>query len=79
MPVFCKNCKYRNEVHTMHGSIISNGTCGKTVTVTAPETFYSRQQKKQLSAGLKIQLNHDGNCQHYKPMFWFWRWWTNLV
>ena len=79
MPVFCKNCKYRNEVHTMHGSIIEHEECGKTVTVTAPETFYSRQQKKQLSVGLKIQLNHDGNCQHYKPMFWFWRWWTNLV
>jgi len=75
---YCKNCKYRNETHLMHGSIIEHEDCGKTVTVTAPETFYSRQQKKQLSVGLKMHVNHDGTCKHYKPMFWFWRWWSSL-
>ena len=58
MPVFCKNCKYREEVHLMHGSIIEHEECGKTVTVTAPETFYSRQQKKQLSVG-RISMRRD--------------------
>ena len=72
MPVFCKNCKYRNEFHTMHGTIFSDPNCAKTVTVTAPETFYSRQEQKQLSIGLKENLNADGNCKHYKRLFWFW-------
>jgi hypothetical protein len=75
---YCKNCKYRNEVHTMHGVIFESPDCGKEVTVTAPETFYKRQEQKQISIGFKEKLNADGNCQHYKPMFWFWRWWSNL-
>lgn len=67
---YCKNCKYRNEVHTMHGSIIEDEDCGKTVTVTAPETFYKRQEQKQLSVGKKENLNANGKCTHYKPRSW---------
>jgi len=78
MNYYCKNCKYRDEVHTRHGVIFEAANCGKTVTVTAPETFYRREFKKQISIGGKHNLNADGKCTHYKPMFWFLRWWSNL-
>ena len=64
---YCKNCKYRNEDHLLWGGILEDEKCGKTVTVTAPETFYSRQEQIQLSIGRKDKLNADGKCSHYEP------------
>lgn len=67
---YCKNCKYRSEVRLRGGTILTDNICGKTVTVTAPETFYSRQENKQISVGRKDRLNADGKCSHYKARSW---------
>jgi hypothetical protein len=66
---YCKNCTYNNDFHLRWGGIIEEEKCGKTVTVTAPETFYTRQQQQQLSIGLKENLNADGKCPHYIPLY----------